>query len=64
MKSIEPLCEQAGFARTHRCFIVNPMHIKSIRKDTGGVNFADLGCERSEGIPISKKYYDNITALL
>ena len=64
MKNIEPLCEQAGFARTHRCFIVNPAHIKTIRKDPGGVNFADLGCERSEGIPISKKYYDNITSLL
>lgn len=64
MKNIEPLCEQAGFARTHRCFIVNPLHIKSIRKETGGVNYADLGGERSEGIPISKKYYDSITSLL
>lgn len=64
MKNIEELCERAGFARTHRCFIVNPTHIKSIRKDPGGVNFADLGCEGSEGIPISKKYYPNITSLL
>ena len=64
MKNIEELCERAGFARTHRCFIVNPLHIKTIRKDPGGVNFADLGCERSEGIPISKKYYPNITSLL
>ena len=64
MKNIEPLCEQAGFARTHRCFIVNPLHIKTIRKDPGGTPFADLGCERSEGIPISKKYYENITSLL
>ena len=64
MKNIEPLCEQAGFARTHRCFIVNPLHIKSIRKEAGGVNFAELGGERSEGIPISKKYYDSITSLL
>ncbi len=64
MKNIEPLCEQAGFARTHRCFIVNPLHIKSIRKETGGVNYADLGSDRSEGIPISKKYYDSITSLL
>lgn len=64
MKNIEPLCEQAGFARTHRCFIVNPLHIKTIRKDTGGYYFVDLGSERSEGIPISKKYYDSITTLL
>ena len=64
MKNIEPLCERAGFARTHRCFIVNPRHIKTIRKDTGGMNFADLGCERSEGIPISKKYHDSIARML
>ena len=64
MKNIEPLCEQAGFARTHRCFIVNPLHIKSIRKEAGGVNVAELEGERGEGIPISKKYYDSITSLL
>lgn len=62
MKNIEPLCEQAGFARTHRCFIVNPAHVKLIRKEQGGMNTADLGL--GEGIPISKKYYDSIAAIL
>ena len=64
MKNIEPLCEQAGFARTHRCYIVNPTYIKSIRKETTGAYFADLGADRGEGIPISKKYYESITSLL
>ena len=64
MKSIEPLCEQAGFARTHRCFIVNPRHVKLIRKEPGGTNVADLGLARDEGIPVSKKYYDSIASLL
>ncbi len=62
MKNIEPLCERAGFARTHRCYIVNPLHVKMIRKEPGGVNIADLGL--SEGIPISKKYYDSLSAIL
>ena len=62
MKNIEPLCERAGFARTHRCYIINPRHVKLIRKEQGGVNVADLGL--SEGIPISKKYYDSIAAIL
>lgn len=62
MKNIEPLCERAGFARTHRCYIVNPGHVRSIRKEPGGFNVADLGI--GEGIPISKKYYENIAALL
>ena len=62
MKNVEPLCEKAGFVRTHRCYIVNPRHVKLIRKEQGGVNVADLGL--SEAIPISKKYYDNIAAIL
>ena len=63
MKNIEPLCEQAGFARAHRCYIVNPLHVKSIRKGVGGLNFADLGTG-DDGIPISKKYYEGIAAML
>ena len=62
MKNIEPLCERAGFARTHRCFIINPRHVRLIRREPGGYNVADLGI--GEGIPISKKYYENIAALL
>lgn len=64
MKNIEPLCERAGFARTHRCYIVNPRHVKMIRREQGGVNVADLGLSHGEGIPISKKYYDSIAAML
>ncbi|MBO4476636.1 MAG: LytTR family transcriptional regulator [Bacteroidales bacterium] len=62
MKNIEPLCEQAGYARTHRCYIVNPRYVKLIRKEPGGGNVADLGL--GEGIPISKKYYESIAAML
>ncbi|MBO4670221.1 MAG: LytTR family transcriptional regulator [Bacteroidales bacterium] len=64
LKNLEPLCEQAGFARAHRCFIVNPKHVKSIRKDSSGLFFADLGVDREEGIPLSKKYYGSIAAML
>lgn len=63
MKSVEPLCEQAGFARAHRCYIINPQHVKSIHKTSGGQNFADLGTG-DDGIPISKKYYESIAAML
>ena len=63
MKSIEPLCEKAGFARAHRCYIINPAHVKMIRKGANGFNFADLGTG-DEGIPISKKYYDSIASIL
>lgn len=64
MKNIEPLCEQAGFVRAHRSFIVNPTHIRMVRKDENGLYFADLGTEKQDGIPVSKKYYENVTAAL
>ena len=64
MKSVEPLCQQAGFVRTHRCYIVNPSFIKSIKKDGSGFFFVDLGTGEAEGIPVSKKYYDAVAAVL
>lgn len=64
MKNVEPLCEQAGFARVHRCYIINPLHIKQIRKNSTGMNFADLGEAGEEPIPISKKYYGSIESML
>lgn len=64
MKSIEPLCEQAGFARAHRCYIINPLHIKQIRKTPNGMTFADIGDGSEQGIPVSKKYYGSIASML
>lgn len=64
MKNIEPLCERAGFARAHRCYIINPMHVKQIRKGANGLTFADMGNGDEDGIPVSKKYYSSIAMML
>ena len=64
MKSVELISEKAGFVRVHRGYIVNPSHVKSVRKDEGGLYFADLGENISMEVPVSKRYYNNITALL
>ncbi len=65
MKSVEPLCEKAGLVRSHRSFFINPAHIRQIRKDPqSGQFFADLGVDRDGGIPVSRKYYDNVTAVM
>ena len=64
LKSVEPLCEKAGFVKIHRGFIVNPAHVRLIRKEPGGFFFADIGSQRPQGVPVSKKYYDNLTAAL
>lgn len=64
MKSLEPLCEKAAFVRVHRCFFLNPSHVKTIRKDEGGVYYADLDAASDTEIPVSKKFYSNLVALL
>ena len=65
MKSVEPLCERAGLVRSHRSFFINPAHIRQIRKDPQtGLFFADLGTDRDGGIPVSRKYYDGVTAMM
>ena len=64
MKNVEPLCAQAGFVRTHRRFIVNPAHIKSIRRDESGIHMAELGAPEGGKIPVSKTYYEALAACL
>ena len=64
MKNVEPLCEKAGFVRAHRSFILNPAHVKLIRKDPRGFYFADLDLGSGDGIPVSRKYYDAVTSAL
>lgn len=64
LKNVEEVCEKAGFVRTHRCYIVNPQHVKLIRKGEGGFYFADLDMGEENGIPVSRKYYDSVTSVL
>lgn len=63
MKSIEELVTRHGLARCHRSYFLNPSHVKVLRKDKDGVILAELDSEARE-IPVSKKYYDNISAIL
>ena len=64
LKSVEPLCAKAGFVRTHRGYIVNPAHVKQVRKEPGGFYYADLESGLQAGIPVSKKYYDSLVSTL
>lgn len=63
MKSIEELVIKRGLARCHRSYFINPAHVKVLRKDKDGVILAELDSGTRE-IPVSKKYYDNISAIL
>lgn len=64
LKTVEGLCEKAGFVRIHRGYIVNPAHVKLIRKVGGGAYSAILGEGVEQEIPVSKKYYDKLMSLL
>lgn len=63
MKSLEPMCETGSFVRVHRSYIVNPKHVKQLRKDPEGFFFADLDVEGPE-IPVSKRYQKSLDAIL
>lgn len=63
MKSMEKICENGTFVRVHRSYIVNPKHVKLLRKDPGGFYFAELDVEAPE-IPVSKRYQKSLDAIL
>lgn len=63
MKRIEELCEKNGIMRCHRSYYVNKNRIKVLQKDKDNI-YAILDEPASERIPVSKNYYDHVSALL
>lgn len=45
-------------------YFVNPAHVKVLRKNSDGLVFADIDCPEAVSIPVTKKYYDNLTGML
>lgn len=64
MKSIDELCLTNGLVRCHRSFYINPSHVKVLRKDKEGIIYAELDAEDVMDIPVSKKYYRNLSEIL
>ncbi|MBQ9146699.1 MAG: LytTR family transcriptional regulator [Rikenellaceae bacterium] len=64
MKSIEELCATHGLLRCHRSFYVNPTHVKVLRKDREGAIVAELDTPQTLEIPVTKRYYDALSATL
>ena len=64
MKAIEGLCVENGMVRCHRSFFINPSHVKVLRKDHEGGVFAELDAADVRHIPVTKRYYDSLSALL
>ena len=64
LKNVESLCEKAGFVRSHRRYIINPAHIKVLRKDKDGIMYAELDADDVRTIPVSKTYYKMLSDML
>ncbi|MDO4758967.1 MAG: LytTR family DNA-binding domain-containing protein [Rikenellaceae bacterium] len=63
MKSIEELCARHGLKRCHRSYYLNPTRVQALRKGKEGMLYAELDVAGKE-VPISKRYYDAIAAVL
>lgn len=63
MKSLENIGSKA-LTRCQRSYFVNPEHISVLRKDPQGFIFAEMNHPDIEAVPVSKPYYDKLTALL
>ncbi|MBE6312982.1 MAG: response regulator transcription factor [Bacteroidales bacterium] len=63
MKKIEELCQLNGLTRCHRSYFVNAAHVRVLAKDKDGFIYAELE-NLEKRIPVTKRYYENLSNLL
>lgn len=63
MKRIEETCAKSGLVRCHRSYFVNKNRVKVLQKDKE-FTYAILDVPNTAHIPVSKNYYDQISAML
>ena len=64
MRALEETLTRHGLVRCHRSYFVNADHVELVRKDINGYALAQLDRNGLEPIPVSKKYYESLSALL
>jgi hypothetical protein len=64
MRGIEELMEKHGIIRCQRSYFVNPQHVKVLRRDKEGFIQAELDVAQSKSVPVSPKYYEQLSKLL
>lgn len=64
MRGIEDLMERHGIIRCQRSFFVNPRHVHVLRRDKEGIIQAELDVENSRPVPVSPKYYEQLSKML
>ena len=64
MRSLEEMLQRHGLVRCHRSFFLNAAHVELLKKDAVGYALAQLDQPGVKAIPVSKRYYASLTALL
>ncbi len=64
MRGIEELMEKHGIIRCQRSYFVNPRHVKVLRRDKEGIILAELDIADNRPVPVSPKYYEQLSKLL
>ena len=64
MRGIEELMERHGIVRCQRSYFLNPRHVKVLRRDKEGFIQAELDVPRVKPVPVSPKYYEEVSRLL
>ena len=64
MRALEETLTKHGLVRCHRSYFVNADHVELVRKDLNGYALAKLDRDGLDPVPVSRKYYDSLSALL
>lgn len=64
MRGIEDLMERHGIIRCQRSYFVNPRHVKVLRRDKEGMIQAELDIRDIKPVPVSPRYYEELSKLL
>lgn len=63
MKKVEEMCAKNGLIRCHRSYFVNKTRVKLMQKEKD-FTYAVLDVPNTAHIPVSKNYYDQVSAIL
>lgn len=64
MKSLESVSNSRFLVRCQRSYFVNPEHVAVLRKDAEGFIYAEMNIPDVPAVPVSKQFYDSLSALL
>jgi len=64
MRGIEELMSRHGIIRCQRSCFVNPRHVKVLRRDKEGFIQAELDITNARPVPVSPKYYEQLSKML